>query len=95
MYSMSVMEELYLESESISRTQKRHGMKRRKNSLQALDAYAISKAEQRRIKGGHVNIPGGTGSTGLIGWDEIDIRANDQIATGRGTLPRVLQWLFR
>ena len=70
-------------------------MKRRKNSLQALNAYALSKDEQRRIKGGHVNIPGGTGSTGLIGWDEIDIRANDPTAIGRGALPRVLQWLFR
>ena len=95
MYSVLAIEELYLESGSISRTQKRHGMKGHKNSLQALKAYALSKDEQRRIKGGHVNIPGGTGSTGLVGWDEIDIRANDNTINDRGGRPRVMQWLFR
>lgn len=60
-----------------------------------LRAHALDRSVQERIKGGHVNIPSGTGSTGLIGWDEIDIRVNNDGTTGRGRRPRFSQWLFR
>ena len=70
-------------------------MERRNKAWTGLEKHALSEAAQRRVKGGHINIPSGTGSTGLVGWDEIDIRANDDTISDRGGRPRVMQWLFR
>ena len=64
-------------------------MKKTEQQWQRFARHTLTRDEQRRTKGGHVHIPSGTGSTGLIGWDEIDIRANDNGASGRGRKPIV------
>ena len=70
-------------------------MKRHEQNWQRFAQAALTPEEQQRLKGGHVNIPSGTGSTGLIGWDEIDIRANGGKTTGRGRDIPTDDWLFR
>ena len=69
-------------------------MKQPKHDLKKFKAFAMSRESQRKTRGGHVNIPGGTGSTGLIDWGEIDVRANNfRKNVWKGGL-KLRQWVF-
>ena len=51
-----------------------------KKQLNEFEKAAISERERLQIKGGINYIPGNTGSTGYINWDDVIIRG-DEFAT--------------
>lgn len=51
-----------------------------KKQLNDFEKTALSEQESLHIKGGVNYVPGNTGSTGYINWDDVTIR-NDGFAT--------------
>lgn len=49
-------------------------MATKKTKLEKFESRVISAEESRDVKGGYKLSIGGSGSTGFINWDEIDIR---------------------
>ena len=50
----------------------------KKTQLQDFAKKLLTRAQQQQTKGGRETLPGLIGSTGLVGWDEVDVRIKDK-----------------
>ena len=66
-------------------------MSTKRINIQKLSKQAISKEDSLEIKGGFKLSVGGVGSTGVIYWDEIEIREEgDKITFGFRPAPQTV-----